>query len=158
MKATATKSWGPVYTNTFSKVYAFVVIENALIDWRPHYRFDAFSAVHAKTFQSDRITRCDVLCWTLSVSFKHTQAQRCLHLPASWYQKADFWQTDIFFGFVLSEYVIQSHNLTNSNFCDVTLLFSIQAFLNHAYIFSFFYFRLQSVFRGFRCTCTLINI
>ena len=115
MKVTATKSWGPVHTNTFSKVYAFVVIENALIDWRPHYRFDAFPAVHNKTFQSDRITRCDILCWTLSACYKHTRAQRCLHLPANWYQKADFWQTDIFFlGFVLSEYAIQSHNFTNS--------------------------------------------
>ena len=155
MKVTATKSWGPVHTNTFSKVYAFVVIENALIDWRPHYRFDAFPAVHNKTFQIDRITRCDVLCWTLSACYKHTRAQRCLHPPANWYQKADFWQTDIFFfGFVLSEYSIQSHNFTNSNFCDVTLLFSIHAF----FIFSFFRLRLQSAFRGFRCACTLINI
>ena len=32
----------PVYTNAFSKVCVFVVIVNASIDSRPHYRFDAF--------------------------------------------------------------------------------------------------------------------
>ena len=72
MKATATKSWGPVQTNTFSKVYAFVVIENAMIDSRLHYLFNTFSPVHIKTFQNDRITRCNVLCWTLSACYKHT--------------------------------------------------------------------------------------
>ena len=61
------------------------------------------------------------------------------------------------FCFVLSEYATQSHNFTNWNFCDVTLLFSIYAFLHHAHIFSFFYLRLESVFRGFRCACTLIK-
>ena len=155
MKATATKSWGPVHTNTFSKVYAFVVIENALIDWRPHYRFDAFSAVHTKTFQSDRITRCDVLCWTLSACYKHTRAQRCLHLPANWYQKADFWQTDIFF-LVLFFLNMPFNPIISQIRIFVTSHFSSQFTL--FFIFSFFHLRLQSAFRGFRCACTLINI
>ena len=30
-----------------------VVIENASIDSRPHYYFDAFSTVHTKTFEND---------------------------------------------------------------------------------------------------------
>ena len=29
----------PIHTDAFSNVYVFVVIENALIDSRPHYRF-----------------------------------------------------------------------------------------------------------------------
>ena len=62
-----------------------------------------------------------------------------------------------FFCFALSEYAFQSHNFTNWNFCDVTLIFSIYAFLHHAYISSFFYLRLESAFRCFRCACTLIN-
>ena len=37
----------------------------------PHYRFDAFSIVHTKTFESDRIARCDV-SWTLCACYKHT--------------------------------------------------------------------------------------
>ena len=37
----------------------------------PHYRFDAFSTVHTKTFESDRIARCDV-SWTLCACYKHT--------------------------------------------------------------------------------------
>ena len=37
----------------------------------PHYRFDAFSTVHTKTFESDRIARCDV-SWTLCACHKHT--------------------------------------------------------------------------------------
>ena len=48
---------GPVHADAFSKVCVFVVFENASIDSRPHYRFDAFSNVHTK---SVRITRCDV--------------------------------------------------------------------------------------------------
>ena len=48
---------GPVHTNAFSKVRVFSVIENASIDSRPHYRFDAFSTAHAKTFKNDRIAR-----------------------------------------------------------------------------------------------------
>ena len=51
---------GFVHTNPFSKVCIFVVIENASIDSRPHYRFDAFSTVHTKTFGNDRIALCDV--------------------------------------------------------------------------------------------------
>ena len=42
----------------------FVVIENTSIDSLPHNHFDAFSAVHTKTFENDRIARCDV-SWTL---------------------------------------------------------------------------------------------
>ena len=42
----------------------FVVIRNASIDSRPHYRFDAFGGgghcPHRKTFEDDRIARCDV--------------------------------------------------------------------------------------------------
>ena len=36
---------GPVHTNALSKTRVFVVMENASIDSRPHYRFDAFSNV-----------------------------------------------------------------------------------------------------------------
>ena len=46
---------GPVHTTAFSKVYLFVVIENASIDLRPHYCFDAFSTVHIKKFENDRV-------------------------------------------------------------------------------------------------------
>ena len=38
----------------FSKVYILVVIESTSIDSRPHYCFDAFSAVHTKTFDAER--------------------------------------------------------------------------------------------------------
>ena len=38
----------------------FFVFDNASIDSRLHYSFDAFSAVHTKTFENDRIARCDV--------------------------------------------------------------------------------------------------
>ena len=48
---------GPVHADAFSKVCVFVVFENASIDARPHYRFDAFSNVHTKTFENDRIKR-----------------------------------------------------------------------------------------------------
>ena len=34
------------------------VIENASID--SHYRFDTLWTVHTKTFENDRIARCDV--------------------------------------------------------------------------------------------------
>ena len=37
----------------------------------PHYCFDAFSTVHTKTFESDRIARCHV-SWTLCACYKHT--------------------------------------------------------------------------------------
>ena len=42
----------------------FVVIGNASIDSRPHFRFDAFSTVRAKTLENDRIACCDV-SWSL---------------------------------------------------------------------------------------------
>ena len=51
---------GPVHTNAFSKVCFAVVIENASIDSRLHYRFDVFSTVHTKTFENDRMARWDV--------------------------------------------------------------------------------------------------
>ena len=51
---------GPVHTNAFSKVCFFFVIENASIDSRPHYRSVAFSTVHVKTSENDRISRGDV--------------------------------------------------------------------------------------------------
>ena len=51
---------GPVHADAFSKVCVFVVFENASIDSRPHYRFDAFSNVHTKTFENDRIKRFNV--------------------------------------------------------------------------------------------------
>ena len=51
---------GPVHTNALSNVYVFVVIENASIDSRPHYRFYEFSTVLTKTFENDRIARYDV--------------------------------------------------------------------------------------------------
>ena len=44
----------------FQKVCVFVVIDNASIDSRPCYRFDGFWTVHTKTFENDRIARCDV--------------------------------------------------------------------------------------------------
>ena len=51
---------GPVHTNALLKVYVFVVNENATIDSRPHYRFDAFSTVRTKTFKNVRNASCDV--------------------------------------------------------------------------------------------------
>ena len=51
---------GPVHGDAFSKVCVFVVFENASIDSRPHYRFDALSNVHTKTFENDRIKRFNV--------------------------------------------------------------------------------------------------
>ena len=38
----------------------FFFFDNASIDTRLHYIFDAFSTVHTKTFENDRIARCDV--------------------------------------------------------------------------------------------------
>ena len=48
-----------VHTNAFSKVVLFF-FDNASINSRPHYRFDAFSTVLTKMFENDRIARCDV--------------------------------------------------------------------------------------------------
>ena len=48
----------------------FVVIANASIDSRRHYRFDAFLTVQIKTFENDRIARSDV-SWTLCARKKH---------------------------------------------------------------------------------------
>ena len=61
---------GPVHSNALSKVYVFVVIENASIDSRPHYRFYAFSTVRTITFENDRIARCNVskTCTCLCIS------------------------------------------------------------------------------------------
>ena len=55
---------GPVHADAFSKVCVFVVFENASIDSRPHYRFDAFSNVHTKTFENDSSTRFNAI-WNL---------------------------------------------------------------------------------------------
>ena len=55
-----TKAKGPVHTNAFSKECVFVVIKNASMDWCPHYLFHAFLTVRTKTFENDRIARCDV--------------------------------------------------------------------------------------------------
>ena len=44
-------------TLAFSKVCVLIVFESASIDSRPHYRFDASMR---KTFEKDRIARCDV--------------------------------------------------------------------------------------------------
>ena len=41
-------------------LYPVVVIENASIDSRPHYYFDAFSTVHTKTFENDILPRACV--------------------------------------------------------------------------------------------------
>ena len=71
---------GPVRTNAFPKVCVFVVIEKASINSRPHYRFDALSTVHTKTFENDRIARCDV-SWTLRACCKHTRL---------WYFRSSF--------------------------------------------------------------------
>ena len=61
---------GPLHNTAFSKVCVFVVMENASIASRPHYRFDAFSTIHIETLENDRIARChgDV-SWT----YKHTR-------------------------------------------------------------------------------------
>ena len=52
--------FGPVHTNAFSKACVFVIIENASIDSRPHYRLDDFLTVHTKTLENDRVAGCDV--------------------------------------------------------------------------------------------------
>ena len=56
--------FGPVHADAFSKVCVFVVFENASIDSRLHYRFDAFSNIHTKTFENDSSTRFNVI-WNL---------------------------------------------------------------------------------------------
>ena len=53
------------------------VIENASIDSRPHYRFDTFWTVHTKTFENDRIARCDVR-WTLCACHKTHASAICV--------------------------------------------------------------------------------
>ena len=58
MNARAFKLPGLVHTNAFSTVCDFVVIANASIYSRLHYRFDAFSNVH--TYENDRIARCEI--------------------------------------------------------------------------------------------------
>ena len=42
-----------------------------MIDSGLHYRFDAFSTVHARTFENNSITRRDV-SWTLCARYNHT--------------------------------------------------------------------------------------
>ena len=46
------------------------------------------------------------------------------NLPTNLHQQTDFWQRG-FLHLALSEYANKSHNWTNLNFCDVTLLDSI---------------------------------
>ena len=46
---------GSLHNSAFSKGCVFDVNENASIDSRPHYRFDAFSNVRTKTFENDRM-------------------------------------------------------------------------------------------------------
>ena len=53
-----------------SKVCVLVVIENASIGMRPHYRFDAFSTVHTNKFVNNRIARFEVR--TLRACLKHS--------------------------------------------------------------------------------------
>ena len=45
------------------------MIENASIALRQNYNFDAFSTLHTKTFENDRIARSDV-SWTLCAGYK----------------------------------------------------------------------------------------
>ena len=49
-----------------------VVIENASIELRQNYNFDAFSTLHTRTFENDRIARSDV-SWTLCAGYKDTR-------------------------------------------------------------------------------------
>lgn len=60
-------------TNTFSKVCIFFVIKNATIDLCPHYRFAAFSTVHA-------LKRSTTNC-TLGRKLNH-MCMRQAHAPA----------------------------------------------------------------------------
>ena len=64
---------GPVHTSAFSKVCIFLVIKNASINSRSHYRSDAFLTVHTKMLENDRIARCDV-SWTKCAWYKLTHA------------------------------------------------------------------------------------
>ena len=57
--------WGLVHTSAFS-----LSSKAHRIDSCPHYCFDAFSTVYNKTFESDRIARCDV-SWTLCACYEH---------------------------------------------------------------------------------------
>ena len=58
---------GPVHTK---KVCVFVFIEKASMNSCSRYRFDTFSTVRTRTFENDRIARCDV-SWTLCACYKH---------------------------------------------------------------------------------------
>ena len=48
------------------------MIENASIELRQNYNFDAFSTLHTRTFENDRIARSDV-SWTLCAGYKDTR-------------------------------------------------------------------------------------
>ena len=54
----------------------FHFIENASVDSRPHYRLDAFLTVHTKTFENDRIARCDASC-VARTCYKPTRLRYC---------------------------------------------------------------------------------
>ena len=85
-----TRAKGPVHTNAFSKERVFVVIKNASMDSWPHYRFDAFSTVHTKTFENNTIARCDVNR-TLCACFKHT----CLYIWRYRFSLGRFWPSTL---------------------------------------------------------------
>ena len=53
-----------VSTLICSQSMRFRCFGKCMINSGPHYRFDAFSTVHARTFENDRITRRDA-SWTL---------------------------------------------------------------------------------------------
>ena len=68
--------------------YAFLLpIENPSIGSCPHYSFDAFSAFHTKTFENERIARCDV-SWTLG---KHMLQTHALAMFLFWCVFDHFW-------------------------------------------------------------------
>ena len=79
---TMTTNWSPDNDEWFASTEAlstqmrfqkyFVVIENASIDSRPKYLFDAFLTVHTKMLGNDRIASCDVN-WTLCACYKYTR-------------------------------------------------------------------------------------
>ena len=73
-----------IHAKAFLKVCVSVFLENASIDSRPPYRFDAFSTVHTKTFENDRTARCD-RSWTLGPCYKQTRLRffgHCFHFDA----------------------------------------------------------------------------
>ena len=74
---------GPVHTQKCvfkSMRRVFVVIENASIDSRPRFRFDAFSTVRAKTLENDRVVPFIVdRARPLKIVVKRRHRVICLH-------------------------------------------------------------------------------